>query len=108
MYDIIKELNETIKSRKGKAEENSYTAYLFDKGIDKILKKCGEECAEMIIAAKNGNKEELVGEICDLIYHMIVMQNACGVNIEDIEQELSKRNLKTGNLKEFKTVDKNT
>lgn len=101
-------LYEVIKERKEKREEGSYTCYLFDKGIDKILKKCGEECAEMIIAAKNGNKQEIVMEVSDLLYHILVMLNASGVEIDDISAELKTRSLKTGNLKQFKTVDKNS
>ncbi len=67
-----------------KPQEGSYTCYLFEKGIDKILKKVGEECAETIIAAKNGDKAELVGEINDVFYHMMVMMNECGVTMEDV------------------------
>ncbi|MCI9481973.1 MAG: phosphoribosyl-ATP diphosphatase, partial [Oscillibacter sp.] len=63
---ILKELYQVILSRKADPQENSYTCYLFDKGLDKILKKVGEECAETIIAAKNGRQEETVGEISDL------------------------------------------
>ena len=64
------------------SRRSSYTCYLFEKGIDKILKKVGEECAETIIAAKNGDKDELVGEINDVFYHMMVMMNECGVTME--------------------------
>ena len=68
--DTLKELYETILDRKSNKQEGSYTCYLFDKGLDKILKKVGEECSETIIAAKNGDNSETVLEISDLIYHL--------------------------------------
>ena len=77
-------------------------------GIDKILKKVGEECAETIIAAKNGDKEELVGEINDVFYHMMVMMNECGVTMEDVCKEMDIRAQKIGNLKKFHVSDHNT
>lgn len=106
--DVFKDLYELIKSRKQNREEGSYTGYLFEKGIDKILKKCGEECTEMIIAVKNGVKEDITAETCDLFYHIMVMLNACDVNLSDIEAELLNRSLKSNNLKQIKTVDKNS
>ncbi len=106
--DYIKNDYQTILARRQAREEGSYTCYLFDKGIDKILKKVGEESAEMIIAAKNGIKEETVGEICDLIYHTLVMMADQGITPEDVEEVLRKRAEKTGNLKQFHTVDKNS
>lgn len=106
--DYIKNDYQTILERRQAREEGSYTCYLFDKGIDKILKKVGEESAEMIIAAKNGVKEETVGEICDLIYHTLVMMADQGITPEDVEDVLRKRAEKTGNLKQFHTVDKNS
>ena len=74
LYDLYA----TIMSRKEEKQEGSYTCYLFEKGLDKILKKVGEECSETIIAAKNGNNEETVLEISDLIYHLFVMMAAQG------------------------------
>ena len=71
--DYIRNDYETILERKEAQQEGSYTCYLFEKGLDKILKKVGEESTEMVIAAKNGVKDETVGEICDLIYHTLVM-----------------------------------
>ena len=68
--DYIRNDYETILERKEAQQEGSYTCYLFEKGLDKILKKVGEESTEMVIAAKNGVKDETVGEICDLIYHI--------------------------------------
>ena len=73
MNDTLVNLYETILERKANQQEGSYTCYLFEKGLDKILKKVGEECSETIIAAKNGNKEETVGEISDLIFHLFVI-----------------------------------
>ncbi len=106
--DYIKNDYQTILSRREAQEEGSYTCYLFDKGIDKILKKVGEESTEMVIAAKNGIKEETVGEICDLIYHTLVMMVDQNITVEDVEAELEKRAMKTGNLKQFHQVDKNS
>lgn len=80
-----------ILDRKEHPKEGSYTNYLFDKGIDKILKKCGEEAAEIIIAAKNPDKEEIKYEIADFLYHMMVLMAECGVDWEDITRELSHR-----------------
>ena len=71
--DILQQLYDTVLERKGEKQEGSYTCYLFEQGLDKILKKCGEECSEVIIAAKNGKKEDTVGEISDLLYHLTVM-----------------------------------
>ena len=81
---------------------------MFDKGIDKILKKCGEECTEMVIAAKNNDKDELANEINDLLYHMIVMMVDRGVTVEDIESIMVERSKKIGNLKQFHVSDHNT
>lgn len=106
--DYIRNDYETILARKSAQEEGSYTCYLFEQGIDKILKKVGEESTEMVIAAKNGEKDETVGEICDLIYHTLVMMVDQGITIEDVEAVLHKRAEKSGNLKQFHQVDKNS
>lgn len=106
--DTLKALYETILDRKDNKQEGSYTCYLFDKGLDKILKKVGEECSETIIAAKNGDNAETVLEISDLIYHLFVMMADQGIAVEDVMAELDKRSNKTGNLKQFHQVDKNT
>ncbi len=106
--DYIRNDYETILSRLAAKEEGSYTCYLFKQGLDKILKKVGEESAEMIIAAKNGDKDETVGEICDLIYHTLVMMVNEGITIEDVEAVLRKRAEKSGNLKKFHEVDINS
>ena len=108
MNDTLQALYDVILSRKAEPQEGSYTCYLFDKGLDKILKKVGEECAETIIAAKNGDKAELVGEINDVFYHMMVMMNECGVTMEDVCKEMDIRAQKIGNLKKFHVSDHNT
>lgn len=77
--------------RKVNPKEGSYTNYLFDKGIDKILKKVGEEATEIVIAAKNPNPEEIKYEIADFLYHIIVLMVEKGVTWEDITKELSDR-----------------
>ena len=106
--DYIKNDYNTILARREAKEEGSYTCYLFEQGLDKILKKVGEESTEMVIAAKNGNKDETVGEICDLIYHTLVMMANEGITVEDVEKVLAKRAEKAGNLKKFHEVDKNS
>lgn len=88
---ILLELYEVVKDRKEKMPEGSYTTYLFDKGLDKILKKVGEENAEVIIAAKNRSKEEVVYEVSDLIYHLLVLLVEQEVELEDIFAELKSR-----------------
>ena len=106
--DYIRNDYQTILDRKSAKEEGSYTCYLIEKGIEKILKKIGEESTEMVIAAKNGVKEETVGEICDLIYHTLVMMVDQDITIEDVEEVLRQRAEKSGNLKQFHQVDKNS
>ncbi len=101
----MKQLYSVVQSRKENKEEGSYTCYLFEKGLDKILKKCGEENAEMIIAAKNNDATELKEEICDVLYHMTVLMIEQGIALEDVMDILDKRGKKIGNLKEFHTVD---
>lgn len=86
-YDIA----ETIKKRKAEPKEGSYTNYLFDKGIEKICKKVGEESTEAVIAAIKGDKEELIGEISDIAYHLLVLMEASGIEIKDVAAELMKR-----------------
>lgn len=106
--DYIRNDYETILARRDAKEEGSYTCYLFEQGIDKILKKVGEESTEMVIAAKNGVKDETVGEICDLIYHTLVMMANEGITVDDVEAVLAKRAEKAGNPKKFHKVDKNS
>ncbi|MCD7826699.1 MAG: bifunctional phosphoribosyl-AMP cyclohydrolase/phosphoribosyl-ATP diphosphatase HisIE [Clostridiaceae bacterium] len=88
---ILMEDYQTIVSRKENPKEGSYTNYLFDHGIDKILKKCGEEAAEILIAAKNPDAEELKYEIADFLYHMMVLMAECGLDWDDITRELVNR-----------------
>lgn len=97
-----------LEERRDQRPEGSYTTYLFEKGLDKILKKVGEECAETIIAAKNGNNTETAGEICDLTYHMLVLMALQGITPEELRAILEQRHGKAGNLKQFKSVDKNS
>jgi phosphoribosyl-ATP pyrophosphohydrolase len=106
--DLIKNEYDVILKRKEEKAEGSYTAYLFEQGLDKILKKVGEECTETVIAAKNNNNTETVYEITDLLYHVLVMMAHQGITPEDIEAELAKRAEKRGNLKKFHQVDKNS
>ena len=108
MKDVLQDVYATVLSRKEEKKEGSYTCYLFEKGLDKILKKCGEECSEVMIAAKNDDHNELVMEISDLLYHLTVLMVHQNVTVEDINAELEKRSLKSNNLKQFHTVDKNS
>lgn len=88
---ILNQIFTTILDRKKHPKEGSYTNYLFDKGIDKILKKCGEEATEIVIAAKNPNADELRYEIADFLYHMMVLMAECDVNWDDVTKELAHR-----------------
>jgi phosphoribosyl-ATP pyrophosphohydrolase len=97
--DVLNQLEKTTESRRNNPLQGSYTNYLFDKGLDKILKKIGEESSEVIIAAKNESKDDLIGEISDLIYHILILMNEREITIEDISKELSKRHEKSANKK---------
>ena len=105
---ILKDMYEVILDRKQNPMEGSYTCYLFEKGLDKILKKVGEESAETIIAAKNDVPEETVGEINDLFYHVLVMMAELNIPLEDVLKEMQQRSLKIGNLKKMHVSDHNT
>lgn len=87
------DLMDLIKGRKIDPQEGSYTSYLFDKGIDKILKKVGEESTEVIIAAKADDRKETIYEVADLAYHVMVMMIEMGISIEDIRKELASRHV---------------
>ncbi|MFO7637601.1 MAG: phosphoribosyl-ATP diphosphatase [Clostridia bacterium] len=89
--NILDELYQVISDRKKNPKEGSYTCYLFEKGTDKILKKIGEETAETIIAAKNDSKEEMVYEVADLAYHLMVLLVEKNITLDDIFKELEKR-----------------
>ena len=105
MTDTLKGLYEVIQDRQKNSQEGSYTCYLFEKGIDKILKKCADECGEVIIAAKNGKNEDTTEEIC---YHLLVMMVEEGIPLEQVETVLEQRRQKIGNLKNFHESDHNT
>ena len=88
---VFESVYDVIMDRKMNPKEGSYTNYLFDKGIDKILKKVGEENTEIIIAAKNPDPEEIKYEISDYLYHLMVLMAEKGVSWEEITDELAKR-----------------
>ncbi len=108
MKDAFLDLYFTVLDRRDNPVEGSYTCYLFEKGLDKILKKCGEECAETIIAAKNLDNAETILEISDLLYHLTVLMAQQGITPQEITDELEKRSQKSGNLKHPHNVDLNT
>ncbi len=116
--DALTELYQVVMERRITPTENSYTCYLFEKGLDKILKKCGEECSEVIIAAKNaafmiGTEgaealEETRNEICDLLYHLTVLMVERGIALEEVTSILKERSRKIGNLKQFHQSNHNS
>jgi len=108
MNDVIASLYEVVTDRKKNPQEGSYTCYLFEKGLDKILKKVGEECAETIIASKDDDKEATICEISDLIYHLVVLMVEKGITYYEVRAELDRRALKIGNLKKMRVTDKET
>ncbi len=95
LYDLLKGRKETLP-------EGSYTTYLFQKGIDKILKKVGEECTEVIIAAKADDKAETVYEIADLMYHVMVLMNQMDISVEEVHRELASRHVIDHKVKQEK------
>lgn len=95
-------LMELIRGRKTEKIEGSYTTYLFEKGIDKILKKVGEESTEVIIAGKAGDKAETIYEISDLVYHVMVLMIEMGISLEDINSELASRHVIDHKVKQEK------
>ncbi|MBQ6543774.1 MAG: bifunctional phosphoribosyl-AMP cyclohydrolase/phosphoribosyl-ATP diphosphatase HisIE [Clostridia bacterium] len=95
-------LLELIRGRKTEKKEGSYTTYLFEKGLDKILKKVGEESTEVIIAAKDNDKKETIYEIADLTYHIMVLMVEAGISIEDIHKELASRHVIDKKIKQEK------
>ena len=98
----LRGLYDLLLGRKAERPEGSYTTYLFEKGIDKILKKVGEECTEVIIGAKGGDKAETVYEIADLAYHVMVLMIEMGISLEDIHRELSGRHVIDKKVKQEK------
>lgn len=95
-------LMELLIGRKIEKKEGSYTTYLFEKGLDKILKKVGEECTEVIIAAKDDDKAETIYEVADLCYHVMVMMIQMGISLEDIHRELASRHVIDHKVKQEK------
>ena len=95
-------LYEMLVGRKVEKKEGSYTTYLFEKGIDKILKKVGEECTEVIIGAKGGDKAETIYEIADLLYHVTVMMIEMGITLDEVTAELAKRHIVDHKVKQEK------
>lgn len=108
MSDTLHSLYQVVQDRKSNPQEGSYTCYLFDQGIDKICKKVGEESAETIIAAKNGVESDTVGEISDLIYHLMVLMVQQDIPLDAVLAELDRRSHKIGNLKQMKQTDRET
>ncbi len=98
----IEDLMELIKGRKEDKQSGSYTSYLFEKGIDKILKKVGEESTEVIIAAKADDKKETIYEIADLAYHVMVMMAEMNISMEDVTKELASRHVIDHKVKQEK------
>ena len=98
----LEALMKVIEGRKIEKKEGSYTTYLFEKGIDKILKKVGEECTEVIIAGKADDKAETVYEIADLVYHVMVLMIEMGISLEDIHKELASRHVIDHKVKQEK------
>jgi phosphoribosyl-ATP pyrophosphohydrolase/phosphoribosyl-AMP cyclohydrolase len=100
----LESLMKVIEGRKIDKKEGSYTTYLFEKGIDKILKKVGEECTEVIIAGKADDKAETIYEISDLVYHVMVLMIQMGISLDDITKELASRHVIDKKVKQEKMV----
>ena len=98
----IQNLYNLIKERKTNNTENSYTSYLFENGLDKILKKVGEECTEVIIGAKNEDNKELIYELADLVYHSMVLMIEKNITLTDIKEELKRRQVVDKKVKQEK------
>ena len=103
----LEALMKVIEGRKLEKKEGSYTTYLFEKGIDKILKKVGEECTEVIIAGKADDKAETIYEIADLVYHVMVLMIEMGISIDDIRNELASRHVIDHKVKQEKMTSSN-
>ncbi len=112
LYKVVMNRKEDYETNKNlssdEIKKKSYTCYLFSQGQDKILKKCGEECTEMVIAAKNNDNVELKNEMADLFYHVMVLCAEKNLPFAEVEEVLHERSKKIGNLKQFKVTDKNT
>ena len=101
----LQALVKLIEGRKTEKKEGSYTTYLFEKGVDKILKKVGEECTEVIIAGKADDKKETIYEIADLCYHVLVLMIQMGISLEDIHKELASRHVIDKKVKQEKMTN---
>ena len=101
----LESLMKMLEGRKLEKKEGSYTTYLFEKGIDKILKKVGEECTEVIIAGKADDKKETIYEIADLAYHVMVLMLQMGISLEDIHDELASRHVIDHKVKQEKMTN---
>lgn len=106
MTNVLQELYDEIIDRKKNPVEESYTNYLFTKGLDKILKKVGEESTEVVIAAKNDSREELISEMNDLIYHSLVLLVEKNISLEEIEEEANRRRGKLSRIGDRKEIKK--
>ena len=106
--DVFAGLYEVVRARKKEPQEGSYTCYLFEKGLDKILKKIAEESGETIIAAKNGDNDATAEEIADLFYHVQVLMVQQGISWEQLCEVLERRRQKIGNLKQLHQTDRET
>ena len=103
--ESMEHMYQVVSDRRVNKQENSYTCYLFEQGLDKNCKKIGEEASEVIIAAKNGVQEDTVGEVADLLYHLVVMLVDQGIPLSAVDDLLTQRAGKIGNLKTFHKVD---
>lgn len=95
----LENLYATALDRKQNPEEGSYTTYLYEKGLEKILKKIGEETTEVVVASLTQSNEDLIGELNDLFYHIVVLMVEKGISLEDVEREMIRRSEKQHNLK---------
>ena len=102
MSETLERLYQVVESRREHPQEGSYTCYLFDKGLDKILKKVGEECTEVIIAGKAQDKKETIYELADLAYHAMVLMVQMGITVEDVRDELASRHIIDHKVKQEK------
>ena len=98
----LRGLYDLLMGRKAEMPQGSYTTYLFEKGLDKILKKVGEECTEVIIAAHAQDKKETVYEIADLAYHVLVLMAQNGITVDDVQKELASRHVIDHKVKQEK------
>ncbi len=99
------DLMELLRGRKANPKEGSYTTYLFEKGVDKILKKIGEETTEVILSAKDGDNANMVYEICDLMYHVMVLMVETGVELDEVKREMASRHIVEHKIKQEKMVE---